>query len=87
MKQIEYNTSDRIAWIDLARGMGIIFVMLGHCYLDGRFTFYFYSFHMALFFFLSGVTFSSGGSYLLFIKKKAKTLLVPYCFLLSLSWA
>ena len=56
-KSIEKSTR-RIAWIDEAKGIGIFFVMLGHCYLNGKFTFWFYSFHMALFFFLSGYTFS-----------------------------
>jgi fucose 4-O-acetylase-like acetyltransferase len=57
----------RIAWIDQARGLGIILVVFGHA-LDGvavdpngaptpySWTFYFiYLFHMPLFFFLSGL--------------------------------
>lgn len=47
------NIESRIEWIDIAKGIGILFVMLGHCYLDTKYTFWFISFHMALFFFLS----------------------------------
>lgn len=70
----------RILWIDTAKGIGIILVVLGHFYLDLKFVFWLYSFHMALFFFLSGVTFSGKGNYLSFVKRKAKALLIPYCF-------
>lgn len=44
---------ERIQWIDEAKGIGILLVMFGHCYLHWDFCFWFYSFHMALFFFLS----------------------------------
>lgn len=74
------SRAERIDWIDTSKGIGIILVMLGHCYLDGRFTFWFYSFHMELFFFLSGYTFSGKETYLPFLKKKVRTLLVPYIF-------
>lgn len=76
---IEKNNG-RIGWIDAAKGIGILLVMLGHCYLDSKFTFWFYSFHMALFFFLSGITFSIKGNYISFLKKKIKSLLIPYIF-------
>ena len=48
---------NRIEWVDEAKGIGIILVMLGHCYLNWNFCFWFYSFHMPLFFILSGYTF------------------------------
>ena len=70
----------RIEWIDISKGMGIFFVMLGHCYLDTKYTFWFISFHMALFFFLSGYTFRIKESYFQFLNKKIRTLLVPYLF-------
>lgn len=71
----------RIEWVDTARGIGILFVMFGHCYLNTIFTFWFYSFHIALFFFLSGYIFSINTKYIDFFTKKIKTLLVPYVFL------
>ncbi len=74
------SRTERIGWIDTAKGIGILLVMLGHCYLDAKFVFWFYSFHMALFFFLSGYTFGAKGDYFSFLKKKARTLLIPYVF-------
>lgn len=76
----EVITKKRIDWIDKAKGIGIILVMLGHCYLSNDLTFWFFSFHMPLFFLLSGYTFSGKGKYFDFLKKKMKTLLVPYIF-------
>lgn len=76
----------RIEWVDTAKGIGLILVMIGHCYLDRKYTFWFTSFHMALFFFLSGYTFHvKNESYLIFLKRKIKTLIVPYCFLALLT--
>lgn len=72
--------TERIDWIDSAKGLGILLVMLGHCYMEGKFTFWFYSFHMALFFFLSGYTFRVKEKYIYFFVKKIRTLLVPYVF-------
>lgn len=74
------NIESRIEWIDIAKGLGILFVMLGHCYLDTKYTFWFISFHMALFFFLSGYTFRIKEKYFSFLNKKIKSLLVPYLF-------
>lgn len=69
---------ERLDWIDTAKGIGILLVMLGHCYLEGSFTYWFYSFHMALFFVLSGYVFTGQGKYIVNLKKKAQTLLTPY---------
>lgn len=71
----------RLEWIDISKAFGITFVMFGHCYLKWQYCFWFYSFHMALFFFLSGYTFAlKSGGYLDFLKKKSRVLLVPYIF-------
>ena len=81
MENIERRAEEsRIEWIDISKGMGILFVMLGHCYLDTKYTFWFISFHMALFFFLSGYTFRIKESYFQFLNKKIRTLLIPYLF-------
>lgn len=83
IKQREDNLEskpERIGWIDTAKGIGILFVMLGHCYLDGKFTFWFYACHMALFFFLSGYTFHYSKNWRTFLLKRIKGLVVPYCF-------
>jgi fucose 4-O-acetylase-like acetyltransferase len=44
--------TNRILWIDVCRGIGILLVVLGHC--DPFFNKYIYGFHMPLFFLLSG---------------------------------
>ena len=76
----EQSRAERIEWIDEAKGIGIVLVMLGHCYLHWKFCFWFYAFHMPLFFILSGYTFSGKGKFADYLKKKIRTLLVPYMF-------
>lgn len=48
----------RLEYIDIARGIGIVLVVLGHCLsqLDGGLRTFIYSFHMPLFFALAGMT-------------------------------
>ena len=84
----EQSRAERIEWIDEAKGVGIILVMLGHCYLHERFCVWFYAFHMPLFFVLSGYTFSGKGSFAIYLGKKIKTLLVPYIFfvIVTMCW-
>lgn len=76
---------NRVKWIDIAKGMAIILVVIGH--LNKK---WFpdldilirevYTFHMMLFFILSGFTlkYKSDKSIKQVIKKKSKTLLIPY---------
>ncbi|MEG1255518.1 acyltransferase family protein [Clostridium sp.] len=84
----------RIEWIDILKGIGIILVVIGHA----NFKFagstgtmfiqkYIYSFHMPLFFFLSGYLFvkEKHPNFKKFIKTKIKTLLIPYFFFSILS--
>lgn len=53
--------NNRIAWIDNAKGIGILCVLFGHLALNEgsnlRLFTWIYSFHMPLFFFLSGLTY------------------------------
>ena len=68
----------RMDWIDMAKGYGIILVMIAHlCEWTpvGRVI---YSFHMPLFFLLSGYLFSIRGSFPEFLKRKAQGMLIPY---------
>lgn len=71
---------DRVVWIDVARGMGILLVMLGHLIPFSFLKVWIYSFHIPLFFFISGLVFKydAKASCYDFIVKKAKGLLVPY---------
>lgn len=47
----------RIAWIDVAKGLLIILVILGHSNINDITAAVINSFHMAAFFVLSGITF------------------------------
>lgn len=76
----------RIEWIDVAKGIGMILVILGHTVRLDVIT-PVYAFHMPLFFFLSGLVLNpdSMGDFSFFIKKKAKQLLRPWLVFLLLS--
>lgn len=55
-------------------------VMYGHNWLSWDYTYFFYAFHMPLFFVLSGYTFSLKSAFGTFVVKKFKALLIPYLF-------
>ena len=76
------NADNRIEWIDAAKGIGIIFVVLGHIWLIGPGPKYISSFHMPLFFFLSGYVFKFGRYQGIrdLICDKVKHILVPYAW-------
>jgi polysaccharide biosynthesis protein PslL len=76
-----YNTS-RNSIIDIAKGIGIILVVFGHNWIvvhdkDVLFRVIF-SFHVPLFFFLSGIFLRESGSLIQFIVSKGDSLLKPY---------
>ncbi len=72
----------RTAWIDSAKGIGIIFVVLGHIWLIGPGQTFISSFHMPLFFFLSGYVFSfeKYRDVKHFLLSKANRILIPYAW-------
>ncbi len=77
----------RIEYIDIARGIGILLVVLAHN--DFGFISQYgyeviYSFHMPLFFFLSGYFVKTDISFLEFFKKRFHSLLKPFLFTLFL---
>lgn len=79
----------RVTWIDAAKGIGILCVILGHCKMvPNVLRVWVYSFHMPLFFFLGGVTFRlrEGESFAEFAAKKAKVLILPYLFFAAFNW-
>ncbi len=69
----------RIEWVDMLKGFGIILVMLGHAPFPEPLRIELYTFHMPLFFFLSGYVFSikKYSNFKEFLIHKAKTLLLP----------
>lgn len=53
--QDSVTTQNRLEWVDVARGIGIIAVVVGHAWTGGAVHAAMYSFHMPLFFLLSGI--------------------------------
>ena len=72
--------NDRIEWIDTSKGIGIILVVLGHIWLMREGYNYINSFHVPLFFFLSGylVNFEKYDGLRSYIIAKVNNLLIPY---------
>lgn len=68
----------RLQYLDIAKGFGIILVVLGHSGISETAVKYIYSFHMPLFFIISGYLYKSEDSIGNFIKKKIKALYLPY---------
>jgi fucose 4-O-acetylase-like acetyltransferase len=94
------DSTQRIAVLDVAKGLGILLVVLGHndVFRERAPAAYeaIYLFHMPLFFFLAGVTFRGGsvgagsvggGSVGDVIRKRARSLLVPYFAMSALAVA
>lgn len=78
----------RIDWIDAAKGLGIFFVVWGHItYRPSEIDYFIYSFHMPLFFFLTGLFVSADGQDLgRFLVRKMKSLLLPYYFFSAITF-
>lgn len=67
----------RVEWIDVTKGIGIICVILGHLGVE-KIDRVVYTFHMPLFFIISGYLLRVDTSWKNFIKQKSKRLLLPY---------
>ena len=74
---MEQSSVKRLTWIDLAKGFLILAVILGHSTNYWHLKSYLGYFYMPMFFFLSGYTLKKT-EVLPFLKKKVKTLLLPY---------
>lgn len=73
----------RIEWIDIARGLAIILMIVGHTSIPSIINNWIYSFHMPFFFFISGVLTSPHTNTELpqtssYITHKAKVLIYPF---------
>ena len=76
----------RVGYVDVARGIAMICIVLGHLKVNNidRVV---YTFHLPIFFLISGYFISEKGTLSEFIKKKFRTLIVPYiltCFVMIL---
>ena len=85
---MELAKKPRIVWIDIAKGIAILFTVVGHTFPYASFPHTLaYSFHMPLFFILSGFTFRPACSWRGMaesLKKDALRLLVPCLVTLAL---
>lgn len=74
------NIYKRKSYLDILRGIGVFYVVLGHIAHISPVVQYVYSFHVPLFFFISGILFapSKYTSTSCYIEKKVKSLLIPY---------
>lgn len=73
--------NERIIWIDVAKGLGMILVVIGHSRPPEWLKEVIFSFHMPLFFFLSGLVYkakSTSVSIKRRIMKDGKSLVIPY---------
>lgn len=71
----------RIEWIDVCKAWGIFLVIVGHVLSNVDWVVYIYSFHMPLFFFLSGYVFSTEKYNIKsFLKSRVNSLVIPYVF-------
>lgn len=83
------KVKERIKWIDIAKTIGIILVIIGHTISTPlEFKKMLYCFHMPLFFFLSGINFniSKYNNAKEFLKAKFKSLIIPYFILYMLNY-
>lgn len=79
--------SKRIEYIDIARGIGILLVVMGHNDFAVVSPFMYkliYSFHMPLFFFLSGYFLNTAMGFWEFFKKRFNGIMKPYFFTIFL---
>lgn len=79
--------TNRINAIDVAKGIGILCIVLGHIVPNSYVARWLYAFHVPLFFLLSGFTYSLKEDKKAFYLNKAKRLLLPYLIFAVISIA
>lgn len=71
--------SKRIDYLDVAKAIGIVLVMISHsCGMPFNSTMYFSNFYIQLFWIISGMTYKDGEKIAINIKKKCARILKPY---------
>lgn len=81
------HKKERLNTLDIAKGIGIIFVVFAHVNYTPELLTPIYSFHMPLFFILAGVVFNKEKfhSFATFLTRRWKTMIQPYLFFSVLS--
>lgn len=73
------SQEQRIKWIDLTKGIAIFLMVCGHTSIPSWLSNWIWSFHMPLFFIISGMLFNPTKYNLKnFIKRRIHTLIIPY---------
>ena len=72
------TTNKRTSWIDVAKSIGMILVVIGHSNPPAFLLRVIASFHMPLFFFLSGLVYSTKRSFPKRIANDVRYILIPY---------
>ena len=80
----------RLDEIDILKSIGIILMIMGHTGFGKIFDYYIHSFHMPMFYIISGFLYKNSQlPFKDFLKKKSKSLLIPYiifAFFHLISW-
>jgi len=79
--------SKRLEYVDIAKGIGILLVVMGHndfSLVSPFFYKFIYAFHMPLFFFVSGMFFKAELPFLTVVRRRFDSLLKPYLFIIVL---
>ncbi len=71
----------RVGWLDVLKGILILFVILSHSYPAQVYRYFFTPFFLTLFFFASGYTFSTKKNTKAFLQNKWKRLGIPFLVL------
>lgn len=77
--------SKRVEYIDIAKGIGILLVVMGHNdfgLVSPFFYRFIYAFHMPLFFFVSGMFFKDDQQFVSLFRRRFETLLKPFIVIL-----
>lgn len=80
--------AERLLWLDVLKGIGIILVAIGHIYSNRTVIEWIYSFHMPLFFLAAGWVYKEK-TVLTDIKRRIQTIAIPYFsfgFLILIYW-
>ena len=73
----EQSRAERLSWLDVLKGIGIVLVAIGHIYSNRVVYNWLYSFHMPLFFLAAGWVYKEK-TILTDIKRRIQTIVVPY---------
>ena len=76
-KRIELTNTTRDESIDIVRGICIVYMIMGHIGFGSLFSKYIHAFHVPIFFLISGY-FYSESSFLVRLKRKFSSLIVPF---------